>query len=142
MKYTVIAFLLLSLCGLSSSSFGQKDVLKYGSILPTGKTERVYWEATDNKNEVQAAFSGLFLFYKSFISSQDLTVCTFTPSCSEYGILAVKEHGVLKGGFLTMDRLTRCNGLSPDKYKVDKAQMLLIDDPRDKNEVPIVNEVQ
>lgn len=142
MKYTVIAFLLLSLCGLSSSSFGQKNALKYNNILPTGKTERVYWEAKDNKNEVEAVFSGLFLFYKSFISSQDLTVCTFTPSCSEYGILAVKEHGVLKGGFLTVDRLTRCNGLSPEKYKVDKTQMLLIDDPRDKDLVPIVNEVQ
>lgn len=142
MKCIAIAFLLLSLCGLSSNSFGQKNALKYSNILPTGKTDRVYWEASDNKNEVQAVFSGLFLFYKSFISSQDLTVCTFTPSCSEYGILAVKEHGVLKGGFLTVDRLTRCNGLSPEKYEVDKGQMLLIDDPRDKHLVPIVNEVQ
>ena len=143
MKYTVTVFLLLSLCGLlNNKSFAQKEPLKYGNILPDGKNKRTYWEAGNNKNEVQAVFSGLFLFYKSFISSQDLTVCTFTPSCSEYGILAVKEHGVLKGGFLTMDRLTRCNGLSPEKYEVDKAKMLLKDDPRDKHIVPIIDEVQ
>ena len=36
-----------------------------------------------DKNEIQLIFSGLFLFYKQFISSQDLPVtCNFHPSCS------------------------------------------------------------
>ncbi|UBM57415.1 membrane protein insertion efficiency factor YidD [Marinilongibacter aquaticus] len=97
-----------------------------------------YWQAKNNKSEIQTAFAGLFLFYKSFISSQDLTVCTFTPSCSEYGILAIKAHGLIKGGVMTMDRLTRCNGLSPQNYEIDPKTMLLKDDPRNKHLMPIV----
>jgi putative membrane protein insertion efficiency factor len=120
----------------------QVNAKKYRNIIPEGSKKIEYWQAKDNKNEVQAAFSGLFLFYKSFISSQDLTVCTFTPSCSEYGILAVKGHGIIKGGLMTMDRLTRCNGLSPEKYEVDKSQMLLKDDPNDAHLVPIVSNIK
>ena len=91
--------------------------------------KKVYKEAKGNRNEVQYLFSGLFLFYKTFFSSQDLTVCTFTPSCSEFGILAIKKSGVVMGGIKTMDRLTRCNGLSPDKYTIDIKEKLLIDKP-------------
>jgi len=76
-------------------------------------------EETDSRNEFQLLFSGLFLFYKSFVSSQDGQQCSFTPSCSVYGMEAVKEKGVLKGMVLTFDRLTRCNGLSPEKYSID-----------------------
>lgn len=76
-------------------------------------------EETEMHNEFQMLFSGLFLFYKSFISSQDVQRCSFTPSCSVYGMEAIKEKGILKGMVLTFDRLTRCNGLSPEKYSID-----------------------
>jgi uncharacterized protein len=121
-----IKFLFL-LLGLSNISFAQ--VNKYRNVLPDGNMKIVYNQAKNNKNEVQFAFSTLFLAYKSFFSSQDLTVCTFTPSCSEFGILSVKKYGVVKGGIMTMDRLTRCNGLSPQNYEVDKKTLLLKDDP-------------
>jgi putative component of membrane protein insertase Oxa1/YidC/SpoIIIJ protein YidD len=91
--------------------------------------KRIYKEAKNNRNEVQYVFSGLFLFYKTFFSSQDLNVCTFTPSCSEYGILSIKKNGIVMGGIKTMDRLTRCNGLSPMKYEIDTKAKLLIDKP-------------
>ena len=123
MKYTVIVFLWLSL--LESNAQNKKS---FQAILDA-PTKRVYSEAKNNTNEVQMAFSGLFLFYKTFVSSQDLSVCTFTPSCSEYGILAVKRFGPIKGGVMTMDRLTRCNGLSPTAYEIDKKTQLLFDPP-------------
>ena len=72
--------------------------------------------AKDNTNEVQMLFSGLFLLYKFCFSSQDGASCGFTPSCSEYGILAVKKQGLILGVTSTFDRLSRCNGLSPEKY--------------------------
>ncbi|MCL4154738.1 UNVERIFIED_CONTAM: hypothetical protein GTU68_025698, partial [Idotea baltica] len=34
--------------------------------------------------------------------------CRFHPSCSEYGIEALKRHGLLRGGMLTVYRLLRC----------------------------------
>jgi putative membrane protein insertion efficiency factor len=35
--------------------------------------------------------------------------CTFHPSCSEYAILAVRKHGVIRGFGLAAWRLLRCN---------------------------------
>lgn len=139
MKCIGTVFLLLNLLLCGSNSFAQKNASLYKNILDDGNIKKTYWQAQDNKSEVQTAFSGLFLFYKTFISSQDLTVCTFTPSCSEYGILAIKGQGLVKGGLMTMDRLTRCNGLSPQNYEFDKKTILLIDDPNAHNRVPIVS---
>jgi putative membrane protein insertion efficiency factor len=140
MKYIVIKFLLLSLLLLRNEAEAQVSL--YRNVLPNGNIKKVYVEAKNNQNEVQVVFSGLFLFYKTFFSSQDLTVCTFTPSCSEYGILAVKKFGMLKGGVMTMDRLTRCNGLSPHNYEFDKTAMLLKDDPRITPTVPVVSTIK
>ncbi|RUA32170.1 MAG: membrane protein insertion efficiency factor YidD [Bacteroidetes bacterium] len=96
------------------------------------KTEKVkikdqYEHVHENTNEVQFLFSGLFLFYKSFISSQDAQSCSFTPSCSVYALQAVKKQGVFKGMLNGFDRLSRCNSLSPEKYDVDPKTKLLID---------------
>ncbi len=137
-KFTGIVFLSLSLLLCVNSGFAQKRADLYRNMLDDGNIKTTYWQAQNNTNELQTAFSGLFLFYKTFISSQDLTVCTFTPSCSEYGILAIKAHGMVKGGLMTMDRLTRCNGLSPQNYEFDKKTFLLKDDPSDNHLVPIV----
>ncbi len=35
--------------------------------------------------------------------------CRFTPSCSHYAIMALQTHGVLKGMWLTVKRLSRCH---------------------------------
>jgi putative membrane protein insertion efficiency factor len=35
--------------------------------------------------------------------------CRFTPTCSEYFLQAVETHGVLRGGWLGLRRLARCN---------------------------------
>ena len=35
--------------------------------------------------------------------------CRYTPSCSCYGIDAIKNHGPLKGGYLTLKRVLSCH---------------------------------
>ncbi|HMS18863.1 MAG TPA: membrane protein insertion efficiency factor YidD [Planctomycetota bacterium] len=35
--------------------------------------------------------------------------CRFFPSCSQYMVLAIQEHGALKGGALGLRRLLRCH---------------------------------
>jgi putative membrane protein insertion efficiency factor len=35
--------------------------------------------------------------------------CKYHPSCSEYGSLAIREHGLVRGGLMTAWRLLRCN---------------------------------
>jgi putative membrane protein insertion efficiency factor len=37
--------------------------------------------------------------------------CIYEPSCSNYGIIALKKHGVIKGVKLTFLRIKRCNHL-------------------------------
>ena len=34
--------------------------------------------------------------------------CRFSPSCSQYAIEALTRHGALKGGWMTLKRLGRC----------------------------------
>lgn len=35
--------------------------------------------------------------------------CRYYPSCSQYAKEAVCEHGVLKGGWLSVSRIARCH---------------------------------
>ena len=35
--------------------------------------------------------------------------CRYAPSCSEYAIQALSQHGTIKGGWLATKRLMRCH---------------------------------
>ena len=39
--------------------------------------------------------------------------CRFEPSCSAYGLLALRRFGVVRGGWLTTRRLLRCHPWHP-----------------------------
>jgi len=83
-----------------------------------------------SSNELEFVFSNLFMLYKNFISSQDFSHCMFTPSCSEYGIIAIKRIGFIEGIVSTFDRLTRCHPLIlPNEYPIDEEKGLYIDEP-------------
>jgi putative component of membrane protein insertase Oxa1/YidC/SpoIIIJ protein YidD len=129
MKTIFTIFLCLLLC-LSNSLTGQTIHPQEFTNSFYKAPEKPHWEFTgNNTNELQLIFSGLFLFYKFAISSQDSNKCSFHPSCSEYGLLAVKKYGTIFGMLSTLDRLQRCNGLSPELYEVDQQKMILIDHP-------------
>ena len=36
------------------------------------------------------------------------TPCRYVPTCSHYGLEALEEHGLARGGWLTLRRLGRC----------------------------------
>ncbi len=42
--------------------------------------------------------------------------CKFIPTCSNYGIEAIKIYGSIKGSWLTIKRIIRCNPLSKGGY--------------------------
>lgn len=39
--------------------------------------------------------------------------CRFYPTCSHYAVEALRTHGALAGGWLTLKRLLRCTPLHP-----------------------------
>ncbi len=55
------------------------------------------------------AMIGTIRFYQGAISPHLPASCRYTPSCSQYGIEAVRKHGPLKGGWLALKRIGRCN---------------------------------
>ena len=114
---------------MPSSGKGQDIALLTQAFAATPKTRLTdqFTLSKENTNELQAVLSGLFLFYKSFLSSQDNQRCSFHPSCSEFGLEAVKKLGVIRGVMCTCDRLTRCNGFSPQQYEIDVERRKLKD---------------
>ena len=131
-KCIIILLLLISCIYWDAKSQTQEDINTVRKVLQTHnhklKVKDKYQYANENNtNELSWIFSKLFLGYKAFFSSQDMSSCTFTPSCSEYGMLAVKKQGVIVGIINTFDRLTRCNGLSPELYEIDPKTHLYID---------------
>ena len=51
----------------------------------------------------------LILFYRRSISPATPPSCRFTPTCSAYAYEAITKYGALKGSWLAMKRLLRCN---------------------------------
>ena len=52
-------------------------------------------------------------FYKRFISPMLPPMCRFEPTCSMYMMQAIEKHGVLRGTWLGMRRLSRCHVFNP-----------------------------
>jgi putative membrane protein insertion efficiency factor len=55
------------------------------------------------------AIAGLFRLYQLALSPLLPPSCRFSPSCSHYGIEALKRHGLLAGLWLTARRIGRCH---------------------------------
>ncbi|EHI54820.1 hypothetical protein HMPREF9333_02021 [Johnsonella ignava ATCC 51276] len=59
----------------------------------------------------------LINFYRKYLSRLKWrTHCIYTPTCSEYAILAIEKYGILKGGILAFWRILRCNPFSKGGY--------------------------
>ena len=51
----------------------------------------------------------LIRIYQSLISPLLGPSCRFTPTCSQYAKEALKKHGLFKGLYLTLNRLSSCH---------------------------------
>lgn len=54
--------------------------------------------------------------YRKYISPMRAPCCIYSPTCSEYAIDAISKYGALKGGFLAVKRILRCNPFSKGGY--------------------------
>jgi putative membrane protein insertion efficiency factor len=62
---------------------------------------------------VKKAVVGVLKFYKKFVSPVFESVfgkaCRFTPTCSEYTIVALEKFGTIKGLVVGLKRVLKCH---------------------------------
>jgi putative membrane protein insertion efficiency factor len=58
---------------------------------------------------MKALLLAVLRIYKNCISPALPVACRYVPTCSEYAMEAVEEHGALRGSWLAMRRLARCH---------------------------------
>lgn len=58
---------------------------------------------------MKTVFLAMIRFYKRCISPYTPASCRFEPTCSQYAYEAITKYGALKGGWLALRRLLRCN---------------------------------
>ena len=60
----------------------------------------------------------LFLvgLYRKFVSPLFPPSCRFRPSCSAYSVEAIREHGAVRGTWMTLGRILRCSPLCAGGY--------------------------
>ena len=61
----------------------------------------------------QTLIIGLIQLYRLLISPFIGPHCRFYPSCSEYALTAVDQHGALRGSWLALRRLGKCHPWHP-----------------------------
>lgn len=54
------------------------------------------------------ALIGLVQLYRTWISPVRPPTCRFTPTCSEYAVEALSQHGAVRGVYLSTIRLLKC----------------------------------
>ncbi|MBC7913794.1 MAG: membrane protein insertion efficiency factor YidD [Pyrinomonadaceae bacterium] len=54
-------------------------------------------------------FLFLIKIYQYLISPLLGASCRYTPTCSQYGLEAIKKYGPFKGLWLTLKRIARCH---------------------------------
>ena len=61
------------------------------------------------KNILAYPFILMVRFYQKAISPLTPATCRYTPTCSQYTLLALQKHGIFKGGWLSLKRIFSCN---------------------------------
>ncbi len=112
-------FIILILLIISKHGYCQQDLIAtHYHQFDVREEKTSYKSYTSYTNEAQQLASFFFLFYKEFISSQDLNSCVFYPSCSVYAIESVKTRGLLMGLVSAFDRLSRCHPMGKGYYPI------------------------
>lgn len=58
----------------------------------------------------------LINLYRKYISPLKAPCCRFVPTCSQYAIEAIEKYGAIKGGYMAIKRILRCNPFCKGGY--------------------------
>ena len=108
-KYALIIIAASIACKITGYSQGLSDTSLLKTLfIPEVIIKENSTYLKNSESEMKMLFSTCFLFYKEFISSQDVDACVFYPSCSKYTIEVIEKKGVIVGLLAGFDRLLRC----------------------------------
>jgi len=78
-------------------------------VIPVKERQRSYRSAVGEAGKTVArGLIFLIQLYRHMISPLRPASCRFVPTCSQYAVDALNEHGVIKGGWLATARLAKC----------------------------------
>lgn len=106
----LVLFMLVSFASMAQDFTRDMELLLFqnkndeSSINPNKKKRSL--------NPLSLLYKGTLGFYQQQISPQWGANCAFELTCSRFSGAMVKEYGLTKGFFLTLDRMGRCNKLS------------------------------
>ena len=80
-------------------------------------------------NPVNMVFGGLLFFYQNALSQQFSATCLYHPSCSEFSKQSISRYGLLKGIFLSSDRIMRCNRIAATSIHPIRIENNRVSDP-------------
>lgn len=118
-KQILVGLFLLIGLGVQAQQLDSADVqllrAAKGAVDHSYDARQVTYGFTPGKrtwNPVYHVLSSSMYVYQSVISPIISRRCAFSPTCSAYSKALIHEYGLLKGSFLTADRLMRCNRIS------------------------------
>jgi hypothetical protein len=65
---------------------------------------------------MRSLFLWIIRGYQRFLSPVIPSGCRYDPTCSHYTYQAIEKYGVIRGGWMGIQRIARCHGLSPGGY--------------------------
>ena len=84
------------------------------STEPTDEAQEALVRAEDGEvGPLARGGMALIRFYQRAISPLTPAACRFRPTCSQYTLIAVKRHGLIRGSWLGLKRLMRCHPFHP-----------------------------
>lgn len=102
-------------CGLTNAQDLSNDLslLLPSTTTKVRKKEKIKLGGAIKKyNPISLSLNGLLSLYQGVISPQISADCLYETSCSRFSRKALGRFGVVKGVFLSADRLSRCNRVS------------------------------
>lgn len=66
------------------------------------------WQGKWKKTPGRLLGTSLIRLYQLTLSGFIGNTCRHMPTCSEYGYEAIARHGIFKGGWLTLRRVSKC----------------------------------
>jgi putative membrane protein insertion efficiency factor len=91
--------------GVRSDAAERDQVGSLLAISSGPRTDLREWLIAQRRSSRMVA---LIRVYQSVAPAQTRGLCRFTPTCSEYAVLAIEKYGVVRGSIRGLTRVLRC----------------------------------